>query len=229
MARPATGAVVPTRNGGFALRFTAYGERRYITLTPADALTRDRAEAELQNVMADVRRGIWRPPNPVVESAPAPTDDPTFHEFASEWFARRESAGLAQTTLDAIQWRLSYVLLPHFKDYRLSQITVVEVDRYTAAQVRERDQLAAARDRGDEIESRPLANGTINRTIGLLAQILDVAVEYGHIPANPASGKRRKLKADRPPRAYLDSAAQIAALLAPRRRSTANRGLTASM
>ena len=50
-------------------------------------------------------------------------------------------------------------------------------------------------------------------TIGLLAQILDVAVEYGHIPANPARGKRRKLKADRPQRAYLDSAAQITALL----------------
>ena len=60
---------------------------------------------------------------------------------------------------------------------------------------------------------RPLSNSTINRTIGLLAQILDVAVEYGHIPANPARGKRRKLKADRPQRAYLDSAAQIAALL----------------
>jgi hypothetical protein len=58
MARPATGAVVPTKKGGFALRFTAYGERRYITMTPADAWTRDRAEAELQNVMADVRRGI---------------------------------------------------------------------------------------------------------------------------------------------------------------------------
>jgi integrase len=40
-----------------------------------------------------------------------------------------------------------------------------------------------------------------------------VAVEYGHIPANPARGKRRKLKASRPQRPYLDSAAQIVALL----------------
>jgi integrase len=40
-----------------------------------------------------------------------------------------------------------------------------------------------------------------------------VAVEYGHIPANPARGKRRKLKASRPQRPYLDSARQIEALL----------------
>jgi integrase/recombinase XerC len=40
-----------------------------------------------------------------------------------------------------------------------------------------------------------------------------VATEYGHIPANPARGKRRKLKAARPQRPYLDSARQIVALL----------------
>jgi integrase len=95
----------------------------------------------------------------------------------------------------------------------LGDITIAEVDRYRAAKVHERDQLTAARAGGEKIDHRPLSNSTINRTIGLLAQILDVAVEYGHIPANPARGKRRKLKADRPTRAYLDSAAQVTALL----------------
>ena len=124
----------------------------------------------------------------------------------------RESE-LRGSTVEAIRWRLSYVLLPHFKDQRLSDITVAEVDRYRTAQVRERDRLAAAKARDEEIDRRPLSNSTINRTIGLLAQILDVAVEYGHIPANPATGKRRKLKAAKPQRAYVDSAAQITALL----------------
>jgi integrase len=95
----------------------------------------------------------------------------------------------------------------------LGDITIAEVDRYRAAKVHERDQLTAARAGGEKVDHRPLSNSTINRTIGLLAQILDVAVEYGHIPANPARGKRRKLKADRPTRAYLDSAAQVTALL----------------
>jgi len=47
----------------------------------------------------------------------------------------------------------------------------------------------------------------------LLGQVLEVAVEYDLIPSNPARGRRRRLKAERPTRAYLDSADQIAALL----------------
>jgi hypothetical protein len=91
----------------------------------------------------------------------------------------------------------------------LTDITIAEVDRYRAAKVRERDRLIRARERGDDIPNRPLSNSTINRTIQLLAQILDLAVEYGHIPANPARGKRRKLKASRSQRAYVDSARHI--------------------
>jgi integrase len=40
-----------------------------------------------------------------------------------------------------------------------------------------------------------------------------MAVEYDLIPTNPATGRRRRLKADRPQRPYLDSARQIGALL----------------
>ena len=32
------------------------------------------------------------------------------------------------STVDAVEWRLSYMLLPHFQHHRLSQITVAEVD-----------------------------------------------------------------------------------------------------
>jgi Phage integrase, N-terminal SAM-like domain len=229
MARRATGAVVRSKSGAYALRFTAYGERRYATLgTEAEGWTRDRAEAELQNVQADVQRGRWRPPFPTVALAPAPTDDPTFHEFASEWFAMVERE-LRDSTVDAIRWRLCDVLLPHFKDHRLSQITIAEVDRYRIAQVRERDRLAAARDRGEEIPRRPLSNSTINRTIGLLAQILDVAVEYGHLRANPARGNagssrptaRNGRTSNRPLRSRRCST--------PRPSWTRARGLTASM
>ncbi len=91
MARAASGQVLERegkRGRTFALRFRAYGQRQYVTLgTAEDGWTRARAEEELQNVLADVRRGIWRPPEPVVE---APRAEPTFHEFASQWFAARE-------------------------------------------------------------------------------------------------------------------------------------------
>ena len=47
----------------------------------------------------------------------------------------------------------------------------------------------------------------------LLANILDTAVEHGLLPSNPARGKRRRLKADRPTRRVLE-ADELAELLA---------------
>jgi hypothetical protein len=216
MARPATGNVVTRElaNGGtrYGIRFRAQGERIYETLgTDAEGWDRKRAQNALDDRLAEVRLGTYIAPH---RGGTVPQDAavPTFHQFASAWYAQVKPE-LRESTADAIHWRLSYVLLPFFQHHRLSDITIAEVDRYRAAKVHERDQLRAAKERGEEIDRRRLSNGTINRTIGLLAQILDVAVEYGHIPANPARGKRRKLKASRPQRAYLDSAAQIAALL----------------
>ncbi len=66
MARRSEGQVVERhwKSGrGYALRFRAYGERQYLTLgLEAEGWNRKRAEEELANVMADVRRGIWVPP-----------------------------------------------------------------------------------------------------------------------------------------------------------------------
>lgn len=81
MTRPATGAIVEkrtTRGTSYALRFRAYGQRRYLTLgTTADGWSRALAEDELQNVLADVRRGTWRPPAPALKVEVE--SDPTFH------------------------------------------------------------------------------------------------------------------------------------------------------
>src|SRR4051812_39838313 len=103
MARPATGQVVErTGKAGrsVALRFHAYGRRRYLTLPAGTG--RDAAEEELQNVLADVRRGVWQPHAPVEEPRP----EPTFHAFASEWFAQHEP-GLRSRTRDDYRWALS--------------------------------------------------------------------------------------------------------------------------
>src|SRR5215208_615662 len=216
MARPATGNVVTRKLATgvtrYSLRFRAHGQRVYETLgTDADGWDSARAHEALEDRLAEVRLGAYvtaRRGNGTVEN----TAELTFHEFGSQWLAMVEPE-LAATTVDSIRWRLSYVLLPFFQHHKLSEISVSEVDRYRAAKVRERDLLKAAREAGEQTDRRPLSNSTINRTIGLLAQILDVAVEYGHLPANPARGKRRKLKASRPQRPYLDSARQIAALL----------------
>ena len=89
MAPQPRGEVVerPRRQGTtFALRFRVAGKRQYLTLGNSwDGYTRRQADVELENVLADVRRGIWKPP---VGEAVAVTEDPTFHVFASEWMAR---------------------------------------------------------------------------------------------------------------------------------------------
>lgn len=66
MARQATGQVLERKRGDgtrvWALRFRAYGKRRRLTLgTAEEGWTRQRAGEELQNVLADVRCGTWRP------------------------------------------------------------------------------------------------------------------------------------------------------------------------
>jgi len=198
----ATGQVVPIkckRGRGFAVRFRAYGRRHYVTLGYAtDGWTRKKADTELENILADVRRGIWRE----VESKPESevTVEPTFHEFASGWFERKKRE-LRPNTVAAYEWEITHHLLPFFARHRLSDITIAEVDRYRDAKVRQRE--GGAR----------LSNESINKTLGRLAQILEDAVEYGYIDRNPALGKRRRLRVSRPNRSYLDSADQIEHLL----------------
>lgn len=192
MARPATGSVVtrPNKHGTtYAIRFRAYGERHYETLgTSAEGWTYRRAEEALQERLADVRRGLWRPP----EAAPTPPEPkriPTFHEFASDWLEARRPE-LRDRTVRDYEWALSYHLLPFFAEMRLDAITVEEVDRYRAMKVRE----------------GKLSPGSINKTLKRLAQILELAVDYGYLPRNPASsqGGRRRVKEPKPRRAWIE-------------------------
>jgi integrase len=44
----------------------------------------------------------------------------------------------------------------------------------------------------------------VNKTLTRLAQVPENAVEYGHLPANPAKGRRRRAKVDRPRRTWLE-------------------------
>ena len=179
----------------YALRFNVQGRRQYVTLgSSKDGWTQARAQDALQDELAKVQLGTWKAPEP--EPAPTVESDPTFHDFASDWF-NSYRAELRPTTQLDYEWQLSDHLLPFFKGHRLSQITIAEVDRYRAAKVKQ-GRLSAT---------------SINKTITRLGQILEVAVEYGLIERNPARGKRRRLKATKPAPVWLDSAEQIAALL----------------
>ena len=168
--------------------------RHYATTTAA---TREEAETELRHTLADVERDIWRPP--VVSEPEPPKAEPTFHQFSSEWLAARQLEGLAGRTIADLRWSLEVHLLPYFASYRLSEITAEEVDRFKVAKVREREAIVAARTeaeaRGERFRERGLSNSSINHVLTDLAQVLETARDYGKITENPASGKRRRLKA----------------------------------
>lgn len=187
MARSAPGQVVARKgkNGDvtWAIRFRAYGQRRYVTTA---ATSRDEAQTELENTLADVRRGIWRPPSPT--AVPEPVEQmPTFTAFASEWLARKEAQGLGARTLADYRWSLELHLLPNFGHLPLDRISKRMVDEYAAAKLRE----------------GALSAATINKTISRLASILGDAVEYDVLVANVAAGRKRRLKAARPRRAFV--------------------------
>jgi len=115
------------------------------------------------------------------------TQAPGFHAFAREWLASRE-VELRPKTISDYRWALELHLLPFFKDHSLAAITVEEVDRYRTAKLREGN----------------LAPNAVNKTLVRLAQILEIAQEYGHIERNPAKGKRRRAKPTTPKRTWVE-------------------------
>jgi integrase len=220
MPRRPTGQVVEPKKAhhSWTIRFYALGKRHSEVLgTAEEGWNHSKADAALRHVLADVERGIWKP-RERDKAAAAVAEVPTFHEFASEWFAEAEDGWRDSTKVD-YRWRLSKHLLPYFAKHRLTEITVEEVDRYRRGKVREAQDLREAREAQGKVPKekrkrlpRPLSNGTINKTIRLLAVILEQAVEYDHLPRNPAHGRKRLLKESKSPRTFLQPE-QVSALL----------------
>jgi integrase len=196
MPRPATGQIVEYkgRDGRIyrSLRFRVGGRRHTV---PLGVVSRADAERELAHVMADVARGLWKPPT--FAKAPAEVEVPTFHAFSEEWWVRKQ-AQLAENTQADYRWRLECHLLPHFGEMRLDAIAFDAIERYIAAEL-------AADD--------PLSPRSINMTVTLLGAILERAVKRKLIDHNPAKDKDLRVKEREPVRSYLDSAEQIVALL----------------
>ena len=86
----------------------------------------------------------------------------------------------------------------YFKDHPLDAITFDLVERYIA---------------GKLAEDKPLSPRSINMTVTLLAAILEGAVGRELIARNPARGRGRRVRERAPRRSYLETAAQIKALL----------------
>jgi integrase len=176
-----------------ALRFTAYGKRRYLTLGSVTAV---QAEHELNEILTDVEHGIWQAPQQL-PSAVGGEHAIDFRTLAQAWW-HRTALQLADATQRGYGWRLERHLLPYFGELRLEEITAEAIEGYIAAKLG---------------EPEPLSATSINMTIVLLGAILDSAVERGSITVNPARGPRLRVPAAAPPRNYLQTASQIESLL----------------
>lgn len=206
---------------GYALRFRAYGERQYLTLgSETEGWNRSRAEEELANVMADVRRGIWVPPTRRPRRAGAEEEAdamPTFDSFARSLMAARKGE-MSEANYAYKENALAHVL-PYFDGWPLHEIDIQAVDAFRAHMVEVSEARRRARESGEPMRNewgqalRPLSPATINKTIDTLQWVLSVAVEYRYISENPAAGRRRRLRAKRPAPVHLDSVEQIATLL----------------
>jgi integrase len=115
-------------------------------------------------------------------------DEPSFHVYASEWVASRRPE-VDERTTEYFEWALSGHLLPYFKDHRPSEITPQAMKAYRA------HKLAA---------KQPLSASSLNKTLKVLAQILDDAIEDGYLATNPARGKRARVRAPKPKRTWLE-------------------------
>jgi integrase len=119
----------------------------------------------------------------------------TFHELASEWLEGRRR-DLSVHGYTDYHWQLTNHLLPFFVRHYPLEITASEIDRLRA-----------------HLLDHGLSGTSVNKCIRLLAQILDVAEDYGLVAGNPARNRRRYAK--RAPKApvWLDRPEQIEALL----------------
>jgi integrase len=211
MEKRARGEIrVHQRNDGtltFSLRFRVNGKRQILTLgTNKDGWTWRKAERKLDDALAQVRSGVWQPEEPTRREK---VGDLTFLEFASRWWLARKAELRPNTHLD-YEWRLKKHLLPFFCDMTIADIDVDAVDRYRETKVAERERVRQAAESGNPLTRKDgqkrvaLSNESINKTLVLLANILDYAVERGGLETNPARGKRRRLKAARPQRRVLE-------------------------
>lgn len=142
-----------------------------------------RARVELEKVMGQIERGTWEPPG-----TPAPVEyvaDETVQVTASRWWFRRRDE-LGERTRTDYRWRLDHVL---------RELGREPTGRLTPRKVDE------ARER---LVKRGLGARSVNMVLALLAQVLDDAVEYGLLEANPARGRRRRMREPRQARSFLE-------------------------
>lgn len=228
--RPANGSIRARRladgRTAFQARFTVHGRPETVTLGHSPEWNRPRAEEELQNILADVRRGVWTPHTPT--TAP---EAPTIGELADEFEDDAKARGLREKSVAAIAHDLSH--LSSLYDRRVTDLTDRDVKDLIVRKTKEREILTAGRQALgdgktlDELTgsqraaitqygrtARGLSPNSIRRVLGTLGALIELARQEHDVALtkNVALNKRNWPIADTPDRAHAEID-QIEALL----------------
>lgn len=145
-----------------------------------------RARNEIERIVGQIERGTYKPPS---HQATRPADrhgnDQEFLTFLYQWWMAKKLE-LTPRGVDDYLWRIG-----HLKDGPLASLEVRGIDKQAVD--RERTRLL----------EHGLAPRSVNMVLMLLAQVLDDAVDYGLLDANPARGRKRRVKEPPKSRSWL--------------------------
>jgi integrase len=179
------------------LRISWKGRRIRVNLgTNHEGWHQQRADVELERVMGLVERGTWEPPKSA-KPEPQAIETETLRVTATRYYERRKKEGLEPKTEADYEWRLSYIL-----SYKPNGDSGVPTDGIDAVWFDDfRDWLVGI---VSEQTGRPLSSRSVNMILAMLAAVLDDAVRYKLLPANPARGPKQRLKEERKRRPILE-------------------------
>ena len=191
MPRAATGTIEvhPWKDGRTVTvraRVRAYGRRWRIDFgTNHEGWNRERARVELERILEQIERGTWVPPVPKPRDEAVVDPHETVKVTAYRWWQRRK-VELAESTRADYRWRLRFVV------DQLGESLTAELDARGVDDLRQ------------GLVAKGLSPRSVNMVLDLLAQVLDDAVEYGLLKANPARGRRRRMKVPKSRRSFLE-------------------------
>lgn len=167
-------------------RVRAYGRRWRIDFgTNHEGWNRERARVELERILEQIERGTWVPPVPKPRDEAAIDPHETVKVTAYRWWQRRK-VELAESTRADYRWRLRFVV------DQLGESLTAELDARAVDDLRQ------------GLVAKGLSPRSVNMVLDLLAQVLDDAVEYGLLDANPARGRRRRMRVPQSRRSFLE-------------------------
>lgn len=191
----------PRKDGSitFGLRVRAGGEDEVVPLgNSAEGSDEVRVEAARKQLLAKIELRQWTPGGNV--DADDPDEEPSFRELATDWLQdRKRNPAVRPRTTDLNESQLRRYLLPFFGDLLPSKITPQRIKEYRRRIHEDNARIRAAAEAGKPLVDprngrrvRTLGNESINKTLRVLAQILDEAEDATWIDRNPARGRRMR-------------------------------------